>query len=279
MKAIGVDRTLPASTWRLPAIRWRYVPIAALVVWNVVGLAQLWPWVPAVGLSGISGDWDIFRSIDPHNLYGATAGGFRWSPPMGWLLAFVIVPAGPVLWSLLHIGAAMLMPRWWMSVAILISFPFWMDYANGNVLIFCMVAAWWALAGNRYGTWAFMALAVLVPRPLMLPVLAWLLWKRPESRVPFAVCAVAVLGVSTMSGDLLPWLHKLLLTPGGEMTSRWNIGPSRFIGYWWLAIGVPLAAWLTRRGYVGLASIAVTPYLLGYYLLFGLLEVGRRSTR
>src|SRR5690349_12988022 len=83
----SMDRTLPAT--RLPALDWRYALVAGLVVWNVIGLAQLWPWVPGVGLSGISGDWGIFRAIDRHNLYGSSVGGFRWSPPMGWLLAYV----------------------------------------------------------------------------------------------------------------------------------------------------------------------------------------------
>jgi hypothetical protein len=49
------------------------------------------------------------------------------------------------------------------------------------------------------------------------------------------------------------------------------------LGNWWLAAGIPLAIWLTRRGRVGFAALAVSPYLLPQYFLFGVLELRERA--
>ena len=108
-----------------------------------------------------------------------------------------------------------------------------------------------------------------MPRPIMLPALAWLLWRQPWTRWPFVGIAVVSLLGAFATGWLDEWIGALFRGGMAETTSWLNLSPSRFIGAWWLLIGVPLAAWLTWRGRLGLASLAVSPYLLPYYLLFG----------
>ena len=58
-----------------------------------------------------------------------------------------------------------------------------------------------------------------------------------------------------------------------EVGSAFNVGPTALIGLWWLLLGVPLGAWLFWRGRVGLAGLAISPYLLPYYLMMALLDI------
>jgi hypothetical protein len=138
-------------------------------------------------------------------------------------------------------------------------------------MIFVAVTAVWAVRGNGPATALFLALSVLVPRPLMLPLAAWLLWNRPAWRVPFVafflVHAAAVVAV----GYATDWLMALT-TVEAELTSDFNFGPSTIIGAFWIPIGAALAIWLTWRGRLGLASLAASPYWLPYYFLMLLLE-------
>jgi hypothetical protein len=161
---------------------------------------------------------------------------------------------------------------------LLVSWPFWFDAVSGNVLTFVVLAAWWALKGNRVAIFAYLALCLLMPRPLMLPVAIWLLWKHAEWRLPFAgmVAINAVLVLMTGLAD--DWIPALLAA-----TDTWqhklNFGPSRLIGPAWVIVGIPLAVFLTWRGRLGLASLAVSPYILPTYWLFALLESQQQRRR
>jgi hypothetical protein len=109
----------------------------------------------------------------------------------------------------------------------------------------------------------------------MLPVAAWLLWKRPEWRLPFVAAFAAHAGAVFAMGWSADWL-RALLAAGGDVAIPSNVGPSRFVGIIpWLCIGLPLAIWLTIKGRVGFASLAASPYWLPYYLLMPLLEILR----
>ena len=140
-------------------------------------------------------------------------------------------------------------------------------------MTFAVVLAVVALGGgraSRLASLAYVALVLLVPRPLMVPVAIWLLWKRPELRLPalgvFTVHAVLVL----IAGYGDQWLQRLA-TSSDEIALH-NAGPSAIIGVWWIPIGLVLGAYLLWRGRVGLASLAVSPYLILYYWIYGLLE-------
>ena len=150
-------------------------------------------------------DWNLFvtaahRISGGANPYGFAVAGeaYRWSPVAAWLF----VPLswlGPTLWRLLHVAAALALPDRRLALVVLLSWPFWFDFATGNLMIAVLLLATYALRGNRLAAMGFLALTLLVPRPLMLPVAAWLLWKRADMRVPalvlFAAHALAVLGI------------------------------------------------------------------------------------
>jgi hypothetical protein len=208
---------------------------------------------------------------------------YQWSPLLVPLLGLVL-PIGVVGWRLAHIAAALAMPSWGSRLIVLASYPFWFDVSVGNVLTFMVLPAAWALRGSRTASIVYLALMMLIPRPIMLPLALWLLWKRPGLRAPFIGLAIG-LGLATLATGLAgEWISTLLgsATSTGQWSSGgagwdFNIGPSRWLGAWWLLAGIPLAAWLTWKGRVGLASLAVSPYLLPYYLLFGVLGVERRG--
>lgn len=244
------------------------LPLAAV---NAVGLAQTALWLIRHG--GTGGDWSTLSALSLADPYAV--GGFRWSPPAAWIWATAVVPLGLPLWQALHLVVLALVRDWRVIGLALLSWAFWQDLANGNVMTLVVVSAWWALRGSTAGTVAFLALSVLVPRPLMLPVLAWLLVKRPQARLWFALLAVLVIGLALASGQMGDWVERLLVTGRDELSSMWNIGPSKLIGPVWIPIGVALAAVLAWKGWLGISSVVIGPYLFPYYMLMGLLDVPR----
>ena len=224
-------------------------------------------------------DWHHFveagRRVHADGLYEITSDyGFRYSPVLA--IAFgAIAPIGELVWRLLHLAAALALPSWPMRLVTLASWPFWFDMEAGNVLVFVLLAAAWALRGNGAAIGSFFVMALFMPRPLMLPIAVWLLWRHPEWRVPFVGIAVlhglAVLATG-WGGE---WVG-VLLDSTDEIASPLNIGPSRFIGLVWVVVAFPAAAWLTLRGRLGWASLLAAPYWLPYYLVMPLLELDRR---
>jgi hypothetical protein len=55
----------------------------------------------------------------------------------------------------------------------------------------------------------------------------------------------------------------------------WTWGPTYLVGNLWFVVGVPLAALLAWRGYLGFAGLAISPYVLPQYWLFPLIDVFR----
>ena len=263
--------------WR--PLRWAALALVLVVAFgiNLRMLSDLAGWW-RMGL--FATDWSQLAGLDA-NPYDTSA--FRWTPPAGWLWSTLIEPVGLGLWRALHIAVLALLP-WRVAFIALVSAPFWFDVANGNVMTFVLVAAWHALAGNRAGVVAFAILAALIPRPLMLPVLAVIVWRYPLARWTFAVSGIVV-AAWTIGGGMLDDMLGRLLKSSGEMALPYNLAPSHWIGVWWVPIGLVAGATLTRYGRYGLASIAVSPYLFHYYLLMGLLELrqgdakGRRQLR
>ncbi|MGH2428482.1 MAG: hypothetical protein ACRDGV_06285 [Candidatus Limnocylindria bacterium] len=252
---------------------------AALAVPNAILVGRSLEVVLA-GLPAV--DWHHFveasRRVTDGGLYDISANyGYRYSPVLAYGFA-LLVPLGDLGWRLLHVVAALALPNWPMRIVALASWPFWFDVEAGNLMIFVLLAAAWALQGNRFATVAFLALTIAIPRPLMLPIAVWLLWKRPEYRVPalaiFSVHAVAVLA----TGWGPEWVATLQHS-GNEILSPNNLGPSRIVGMAWLIIALPLAAFLTWRGRIGFASLLASPYWLPYYGLMPIVELGRRERR
>jgi hypothetical protein len=196
---------------------------------------------------------------------------FRYSPVAAYLFAPLLLIA-PIVWRGLHVIAALALPTWPMRILLLASWPFAFDLQLGNVMTFVILAAAWALHGSRVGALVFLAFCLLLPRPLMLPIAAWLLWRQAWLRWPFVAMFVvhAALVIATGLGGA--WLGRLLSSTN-EIGSAFNIGPTAVVGLWWLVIGVPLGVWLFWRGRVGLAGLAISPYLLPYYLMIALLDL------
>lgn len=264
--------TVGWSTGRKFSGGWRLI---VLVIAGGAVLFNLWASVLAI-LAGADTDWRILaeagrRAGTPALYVVWDDGPYRYSPLYAWLL----VPLGWIGhwgWAMLHVAVLPLFRDWRIAAVLLVSWPFWFDAVNGNVLTFVLLAAWWAVRRNGTATFAFLALALLMPRPIMVPVALWLLWRRPEWRVPFAAMFVVHAGLVAWTGLADEWLPALLAA-GDMLDHPLNFGASRVIGMIWIPIGLALASWLLWRGRIGLASIMASPYLIPYYWMFAMLDL------
>ncbi len=215
-------------------------------------------------------DWDIYLEAARRFPLGTL---YDWSDPYFYRYApqlaplFGLLPAlGLVLWRVAHFVALAVLPSRRLAFILLISYPFWFDVNTGNLMVFVLLAAAWAFRGNRVAIGIYLALCLLVPRPIMVPLLAWILWQRPEWRLPFVGMALLAVLTAIPTGYLWNWIGSFPRSGIGEIANDFNLSPSHLIGPAWLLIGVPLAAWLTIRGRVGWATMAISPYLLPYYV-------------
>lgn len=254
--------------------RWIVLAIAIGAVLLNVGASLL------TILAGANTDWRILaeagRRAGTPALYEVWDDGpYRYSPLYAWML----VPLGWIGhwgWVMLHVAVLPLFRDWRVSGLLFISWPFWFDAVNGNVLTFVLLAAWWALRGNGWATFAYLALTLLMPRPVMAPVALWLLWHRPEWRLPFGAIFMLHAGLVAWSGLADEWLPTLFAATD-MLPHPLNFGPSRLVGAAWIPIGLALACLALWRGRIGLASVAASPYLIPYYWLFALLDLPREQ--
>jgi hypothetical protein len=260
--------------------RWRWwfpllaVPLVAVVLWDAYWVVR--------HLLHLRFVWDG-SAYDWHNLAEAARLAnpydqewYRWSPVAVWIL-LPLTALGLTAWRIAQVAAVLLLRDIRAIVLVLLSAPFWSDVQSGQTLTFLAVTSWHAVAGSRLATWLLFAMAVLMPRPLMLPVVAWLLWQRPETRRPFLVVAAGHLILVIASSHALDWITRLVQTTD-EFEHFTNIAPSQWIGWWWVPVGAILGLLLTLKGRIGLASVVVSPYLFSYYLLMLVLELGPRKS-
>ena len=264
--------TLPAALPRInPWYTALFVGNAIFVIATVIiELPREADWNVIQRAAGLAGDPALYRQ--------AQTATFVWSPLAAHalqLIAWMDVWA----WRVIIIAAALALPTWRIRIVVLISWPFWTDIAAGNILTLTFLASVWALRGWKVATFAFFNVALLRPMPLLLPMFLWLLWKRPEWRLPVAGMVV-VHGLLILWTGLGPeWIGALLEVASDLRRSFYNVGPTRFVGYWWLLAGLPIGAWLLRRGHVGLAGLAISPYVWSYYLFWALPWVNSRIHR
>lgn len=214
-------------------------------------------------------DWDNYVEAARRFPLGTL---YSWHEPYSYRYAPQLAPVfgllptlGVVAWRAAHIVALAALPSRRLALLLLVSYPFWFDVVTGNLLVFVLLTASWAYRGNGLMTGLYLVLCLIVPRPIMLPLLAWILWRRPVWRLPFLVLTALALVTAFPTGYLADWIGSLVRS-GGDIANDFNLSPSHFLGLAWLAIGVPLAAWLTSRGRLGWASMAISPYLLPYYV-------------
>ncbi len=199
---------------------------------------------------------------------------FVWSPVSAYALR-VLEPLWFEAWQVITIGAALAMPTWRLRLLVLVSWPFWTDWANGNLLTVIFLASVYAWRGSRVATGIFFAVALFIPRPLLAPMALWILWKRPEWRWPF-LGLFAIHGILVIWSGLGPeWIGTLLHLGPEFIDLPFNRGPTRIFGYWWFVVAAPLAAWLFWRGRVGWAGLAISPYVWSYYLFWVLPDINR----
>jgi hypothetical protein len=256
-----------------PRVRvWLALGIGYIVV-NLVTMYQSVRLSPEAAV-----DWHTWSTLPVRlasgTVYEASDTGmwFAWSPVMAVVMAAVSI-VGYWPWVVAHIASVALLRDWRLVVLVLASWAFWFDTAQGNTFTFVFVAGVLALRRSRAAGVAFVGLCLLMPRPIQLPLLVWLLWHDRSLWKPAMVLAglhaVAVLA----SGYAVAWLDAMMRTT----SVPWDMGPVSALGPAWFTIGIPLAAWLTWRGRVGWAGLAISPYLIPQYLLWPLLEV--RSQR
>lgn len=249
--------------------------IAVGTALGIVALADLAATAAILLASAPPGDYRLYQSVVATlgaggNLFAADP-GYRWSP----LAAYALIPVvaiGLPAWRALHLVALLALRDWRLILVVGLAWPFWKDVQLGSVFAFVFIAAVSAYRGSRIGMAAYFGLFLLMPRPLMVPLAIWLLWKQPAWRAPVVLAGLAEVGLLAAMGTLTPWCHELLASGGEELLNPTNVAPSAIIGVCWVIIGMPLAVWFTWRGRLGLASLAASPYWLWYYLLFGLLE-------
>jgi hypothetical protein len=254
-----MDRALPRP------LDWRWLlvpPLALLLFWNFAGLAHTLSLLPRAGTISDPFYWRQVDLADPYAWEWV-----RWSPPAVWLW-YHVMAALPVV-MVASVAVLFLLP-WQVAVVALLSWPFWEGALGGSVMVFIVVAAWHALNGSRWGIVAYVVLFALIPRPLMLPVLAVLVWHYPFARWALVGALSAVVVGAAGMGQLGDWIGSLRPSITGETA---NLSPSALIGPWWYPIGLALGGFLTWKGWYGLASLAVSPYLLMSYLLMAVIDL------
>lgn len=268
----------------LARLRGRVSPEIVLVLvvtaWGIIFLPLMWQeLIKAIDMR-YSSDFDIFAGAshlawsggDPYAVETCKGCAYRYSPLFAYLFA-PIAALGVTVWTGLHLAAIFALP---FRIARIVPFlwPFWWDVGVGSNVFFVVVLIYYAMSGRRWAIVATLATALLIPRPLMVPVVAWLLWHHRSARLPFAVAALATLAFAYGTGHLLRWME-VLTSSGSELGVPYNVGPSAIIGVAWVPIGIALAVWLTLRGRVGWASLVMSPYWLPYYLMMPMIDLRR----
>ena len=280
---VPASTTTSVNRQRLSAPRWPVWWPLALGAAVTIPLTLYWWSLVAAG--SVAFDWRIFvqagerfraHSPDLYEVSGLYS--FRHSPVMA-LVMPAVAWIGVIGIRLVTLASALAMPTWPMRLLTIASWPFAMDAQHGALITPIVLAAAWALKGSRTASVAFIILTLLSPRPLMLPIAAYLLWQQPWLRIPSVALFVAHAAAVLATGYAGDWLAMLSSQGTDPIAGPYNLSPTRFLGALWLPIGVALAVFLTWRGRVGWAGLAISPYVLPHYLLLLLLEIAPRAVR
>lgn len=242
-------------------------------------------WWGLIAAGSVAFDWRIFVEAGQRawagspDLYEVNAlYSFRHSPVFAYLMP-AIAWIGTDGIRIVTLGAALALPTWGARLLALLSWPLAMDVQHGALTMPMVLLAAWGLRGSRFGSVGFILFTLLSPRPLMVPVAAYLLWRQPWLRLPALALAAANVAVVLASGYADDWIGMLTSVGTVPTAAPLNLSPSRFLGTWWIPIGFVLALLLTLRGRIGLGALAISPYVLPHYLLFALLDLGRADQR
>jgi hypothetical protein len=224
---------------------------------------------------------------DPSSLYDWSATyTFRY-PPIGALAFVPLVPlpadVAAVAWLGVKLVALGVAATWfsapwsgarrWLVAGLVVTFPPVVhDLMIGNVSTFSLLAL---IAVARWpdarGGIVLGALAILAPKPHLLPVLAWMAIRRPRqfAGAAAAIAAGTILGLAAFG--LEPWLEfASTLREPMERTFTANVGFSALAGPTGVVVGLVAAgavwAFAVRRADgIGLGLSIVSGVLLGPY--------------
>lgn len=251
------------------ALRWSL--LAAIGLFAAVNVVMASLQIAAMLIGSAALDWQTYVQAGDRfwagTLYQSAESwyGWRYSPLAVFPFA-ALAQLGQTLWRVLLLASLVALPRRLTFLA-LASYPLWFAIHAGSVMVLVVVAAFWALRGRGWAIGAFFVLALLIPRPLMIPIVVWILWKEPRWRVPFAALFLVHLGLVAATGYLDDWVRVLLATGLEEIQSVFNVAPSAIIGPAWVILAIPLAIWAFRAQRPALSGLLLQPYWLPYYLL------------
>lgn len=214
-------------------------------------------------------DWELWRALGSGSPYRLdTVAPYVWSP----LLVPVMQMVGTLGWVVsvvLHVGAVLLLRSPLLILLTMSSWAFWTDAVAGNLFTFVFIAGVLGLRGQRWGVLVSFVLFLLMPRPIQVPLVGYLVWTNRHMwrwyLGLFVIHALAVLG----SGLAFEWVSTVLAY---GRQPEYDIGPTMWFGAAWFIVGLPLAALLTLQGRVGWAGLAMSTYVVPQYLLMPLLE-------
>ncbi len=201
---------------------------------------------------------------------------WRYSPLLIPMVGAVVV-GGPLLLGVAHVLALVPLARLGRLMVLLVGFSvfFWTDLIVGNVFTFVAVAAAFALAGSRIGSLIFIALTLLMPRPVQIPLAIWLVVYRPEIRTPALAITIAQVAGLALSGLAEEWLVSLVGSASLTYES-FSLGLGRIFGNEWIIVGIPLATLMVWKGSAAVAALAgvvMSPFLLPQYFLMGVVAM------
>jgi hypothetical protein len=224
-------------------------------------------------------DWEMWQAVwdglRTGNLYDlGTEIPFAWSPVIAPLMA-AVAALGFIPWTVINLAALALLRDWRLAAVLVLSLGFWTNVAGGNTFLFVVIAGVRAYRGSLNWAIVFFILFLVAPRPIQAPLAAWLVWRMPALRLPALGLFLAHALIVVATGYALPWIETMVSL--GVPT--WSMGPSFWLGFWWLAIGIPLGLVLLWQGRPGWAGLAVSSYWVPAYFLMPIVEVRKGPDR
>ena len=252
---------------------WPLLVLAALAPLNVQALLIL----ADSRQVGVAPDFQQYADALERLLAGEPLYGPDWLwrySPVALVTLGPAIATGLIGWSLLHLAALLFVRPWYLAALVALSWPFWVDVISGNTLTFAAVAGIAAMRGSRFGAYTFWWLVLIIPRPVQLPLAAYLAWTRPELRRGLAVLTVVNMAMLVVIGQGVEWVRYLAERGTEDSEAVFNLHPAGEMGVAWLLIGLPLAAILSWRGFPGQAGVVLWPSVLAQYLLLAFVPPG-----
>ena len=281
--------------WRDP--RFARLGWLLLILWALTGV-QILLGLPAAydGSDLRVGQEAAMRLLDGRPLFGwdlAASGQqplfFHYSPAAAAVFT-AFLPLGSMavaVWRIATVIAllAALGPR--IGLLVICSAPIVVDLytCNGTGLALALIVVM-LRRPTSVRLFAVALMIFLAPRTPFVPVLAFILVVE-RGWWPVAL-AGAIVGAASLAIGQVPDYALAVLGSTSEIFAPANIGPSSYVGGWWLVVSIPVAAGLTLlacrwrdRTVLGAAMVFMAPYwflaTLTYFVLGPITSLGARG--